>query len=358
MNKLNVQRLALRPKRALPLWAVLVLVLITASFTSVTKVKAAELVQRRIVIGTSVAGSVTSHTIRFTTQTSTSVGSIVLEYCTNLPFYDSPCNQPAGLIINNATIASQSGVTGLSVNAGQSTVNRLVLSRTASIVNGTLAQISLNNITNQSSSNQSVYVRISVKNATDGTGTPVDFGAVVYSTADGVGVGGYVPPYLTFCVGITVALECTTTSGFIMNLGEMSPLYTSSSTSQFAAATNDPTGYNVYMNGDTVTSGNEVIPNLTSNTSSSIGTSQFGINLRSNSSPLSGADVSGIGTGVPTANYDTPNSYRYVSGEMIARSAFPTLYNRYTVSYMVNVSDDQKPGVYAASFTFTAVASF
>ena len=107
-----------------------------------------------------------------------------------------------------------------------------------------------------------------------------------------------------------------------------------------------------------MTSGNEVIPALSTNASSASGTSQFGINLRLNNEPTVGADVSGNGTAQPTANYNNANSFRYVSGEQIADATRATAFNRFTVAYMINVSADQRPGVYASSFTFTAIASF
>lgn len=344
--------------RVLHRGAVLVFLCAAMVVFVLSRADAADLQPRSVVVSSPVAGAITTHEFRFTTVTSASIGSVMFEYCANLPFYNTPCTAPAGLVVNGSNIATQTGITGLGVSAGDSTANRLVLTRAASVISPNAVVIRLNNIINQSTPSQSVFVRISTHSSSNGSGVPIDFGSVVYTTAVGIGVGGYVPPYLTFCAGVTVADTCTSTNGSLMDLGELSEVRASTATSQFAVATNDPTGYNAYVSGGTMTSGNEIIPALASGSVSVIGQSQFGINLRSNSNPSVGANVSGIGTGVVTSGYDQSNLFRYNDGERIAYSPLPTNFNRFTVSYMVNVSEDQRPGVYASSYTFTAVASF
>lgn len=322
------------------------------------KATAANMVSRSATIGSSLPSEVTYHEFEFQTLTNASIGSIVFEYCSNLPFYGAPCTVPAGLDVDSSSLVSQSGITGFSISAPDTNASKIVLTRAPAVAAPTNALYRFNNITNHSTNNQSVYVRISTHGSVDGSGAHIDEGAVVYTTVEGVGVGGYVPPRLTFCVGITVALNCSTADGSLLDMGELSEFSASSATSQFAVSTNDPTGYNVYISGGTMTAGNEIIPALSSNSSSIIGSSQFGVNLVSNSNPAIGANVSGTGTGVPIANYNTPNSFRYADGELIASSTLPTNFNRFTVAYLVNVSKDQRPGVYASSFTYTAVASF
>ena len=350
--------LVMRVRRALHFGVVLVFVCGGVFAFVLSRASAADLQPRTVIISSPLAGAVTNHEFRFTTVTSASVGSVVLEYCANLPFYNTPCTPPTGLIVNASSIATQSGISGLSISAGDSSTNRLVLTRANSIINSTPVVLRLGNITNQTTASQSVFVRISTHTSNNGSGTPIDFGAVVYTTAVGIGVGGYVPPYLTFCAGVTVADTCTSTNGSLMDMGELSDSRASTATSQFAVATNDPTGYNAYVSGGTMTSGNEIIPALSVGSASIVGQSQFGINLRSNSSPSVGANISGIGTGTAANGYDQANIFRYNDGERIAFSPLPTNFNRFTVSYLVNVSEDQRPGVYASSYTFTAVASF
>ncbi len=328
-------------------------ILLTFSFTS-----AAELSSRSVTIGSSLPGAVTNHDFRFNTISGSNVGSIKFDYCSDTPLFGAPCTAPTGLIVNTATILQQSLGNGFTVS-GVSTPSTLIITRNPAISGGPASAIfRFGNITNQTTSSQTVYVRVSTHASMDGTGPEIDKGSVGYSTVPGVGVGGYVPPFLTFCTGVTVALDCSVVNGSILGLGELSENYQSTASSQFSASTNDPTGYNTYVSGGTMTAGNEVIPALTANSPGIAGVSQFGMNLRSNSSPAVGANVSGPGTGVPAVFYNSPNSFRYVNGERIAGSSLPTEFNRFTVSYVVNVSADQAPGVYASSYTYTAVASF
>ncbi len=327
------------------------------SFSSLN-VHAADFINRSVTIGSSVVSEVTSHDFRFEMGTGDVIGSLKFDYCLNQPLYGAPCTAPTGLVVNTANITLQTGLTGFTISAPDSDANTLVLTRAPVFTSVTAAQIFFDNITNQSTTNTTVFVRISSHASIDGSGPQIDDGAVVYYTVPGLGIGGFVPPYLTFCVGATVAHDCSTTNGSLLNLGELSENVASTSTSQFAGATNDPTGYNTYISGGTMTAGNEIIPALTSGASSQVGVSQFGMNLRNNSNPVAGANVTGGGTGAPVANYNTPNSFRYNTGELIARSTLPTEFNRYTVTYLVNVSVGQKPGIYASSFTYTAIASF
>ena len=313
---------------------------------------------KSITISSSTVSDIATHTIRFRTSSTNSLGSIVLEYCDNNPFIGAPCDAPNGLSAVATSIISQSGITGLSIDIGNTTANRIVLTRAPSIItSNTDVTLAMANITNQSSV-ETAYVRISSHSSIDGTGAPVDQGGVVYATVPGVGVGGYVPPYLTFCVGVTVSLDCSSTTGSLAGFGELSTSRAATVTTQFSGATNDLFGYSTYISGGTMTAGNEIIPPLSSNSGSLPSVSQFGINLVANSNPSAGANVSGSGVATPASGYGSQNSFRYNSGDLIARSTAPTEYNRFTVTYLVNVSEDQRPGIYASSYTFTAIASF
>ncbi len=88
-----------------------------------------------------------------------------------------------------------------------------------------------------------------------------------------------------------------------------------------------------------------------------MGSPQFGINLRANSSPLVGSNISGIGSGVPNADFNTPNNFVLKNGT-IASSSLPTEFNVYTVSYIANISSNQPPGVYISTLTYVTTVSF
>lgn len=321
------------------------------------RVQAEDLTSRSVSIGSSFPSEVTTHSYKFTTFTPSNIGSVEFEYCTNDPFVGTPCTAPAGLNVSSLSITSQLGINGFSVS-GLTVNNKIVLTRAPIFQASTAATYVFSNIVNPSISNETVYVRISVFDGSDLTGTRVDSGSVVFVVDDRFNIDLYVPPYMTFCVAVNVALDCSSTSGFLSNFGEFSEFTPSAATSQFSVATNDPTGYNTFINGQTMTSGTNIIPALIINTASVPGTSQFGINLRSNTNPSVGSNTEGSGTGTPSPNYNSQNLYRFVNGEKIAGSTITTRYNRYTVTYLVNVSKTQAPGVYATTFTYTSIASF
>jgi hypothetical protein len=130
-------------------------------------------------------------------------------------------------------------------------------------------------------------------------------------------------------------------------------------TSVMAASTNATTGYAITVNGTTLTSGSNTITALAAQAASSTGTSQFGLNLRSNTSPATvGADPSGGGSGSYTANYGTTNQYRFVTGDSVASAAGATNANAFTVTYLANVPGSQAPGTYTAVMTYICTATY
>lgn len=319
-----------------------------------------DLGNRTIQLGSSFPSENTTHTYTFNTVDATTVGSIRFQYCSNSPLFIDPCTPPAGLDVSGAGILSESGLTGFSVS-GLSTATDLIITRAPQAevtpINVTFV---FDNIINPSTPNEVDYVRIYVYDGTNGTGTALDQGAVVFVVDDRFDVSAYVPPYLTFCVGVTVSLDCSSTAGFLADFGEFSEFNATTATTQMSAATNDSSGYNIFVNGQSLTSGSNIIQNLITQTPSIPGTTQFGINLRSNTSPSVGAnpDVGPVASGSPAPNYNSPNLFRFNTGERVAGSAVSTGFNRYTISYIVNISEDQPPGVYASTLSYTAIASF
>jgi hypothetical protein len=223
----------------------------------------------------------------------------------------------------------------------------------------TASSYRFDNVVNPSTAKETVFVRISTYTNGSASGAATDNGAVVFNTttANGLGAVGYVPPYLTFCVGIIIGPNCTG-QGNVIEMGDLSRTSSNTATSQFSGATNDVTGFSVAMIGLTMTSGNNIIPSSPNPTSNQLGTSQFGINLRGNSNPTVGQDPTGVGTLSPVPPYSTPNQFALDSGATMANSPLPTDFNIMTVSYLVNVSQAQPSGIYSSTFTFIATASF
>jgi hypothetical protein len=147
-------------------------------------------------------------------------------------------------------------------------------------------------------------------------------------------------------------------SGSTLDFGDFSPTATRAGTSVMQAQTNAANGYVITVNGTTLASGVNTIPSLTSQTASTLGASQFGLNIRANTVPGVGANPSGGGSGTFNGNYGTPNQYRFNSGDVVAQAAAPTDANTFTSSYIVNIGGSQAAGVYTATMTYICTASF
>lgn len=319
---------------------------------------ALELSDRSVTISNSAPSATALDSFKMTLNSAAPLGSIMFEYCSNTPRMSDPCSAPSGLNVSAASLTGQTGNGGFSMDGVDSTTNKIVISRPASAPNLVPSTYDFTNVTNPSVSDQTTFVRISTYSSVDGSGSPIDSGSVAFSTQNNFTIGAYVPPFLTLCVGATVSSDCSQQNGFLLDLGTLSAGAASSITSQFAASTNDASGYDMYLLGTTMTSGNNIIPENDYPTPSRVGVSEFGINLRRNSSPNAGSDPSTIGTGVPTPRYDSPNYYTFTPGDEVAYSPISTDFTRMTVTYLVNVNPAQAPGIYSTTLTYLASAQF
>ncbi len=318
---------------------------------------AATLDSRSVSISTAIPGAVSQHSFGSTIPSTAVIGSIIFEYCSNSPLNENPCTPPVGLDVLGALLTSQSGNVGFTINLSASSANQLVLTRLPSPGLTTFSTYVFDNIINPSDS-ASIYVRVRTYSSTDATGLFNDYGSVAFATVESLNVDAFVPPHLTFCSGITVALNCTAANGFYIDLNELKRSTPNTGTSQYSGSSNDPGGYSVKILGNTMTAGNNTIPALINPSPSLPGTSQFGVNLRANTNPSVGEEAVGPGTAAPSPNYNVPNNFMFQSGSNLSSSSLSTEFNLFTISYLVNVSANQEPGIYSATLTFMATAAF
>jgi hypothetical protein len=317
------------------------------------------LTPRSVEVSSSIPSAVANENFEFQYVSPDAVGSVVLQYCSNSPLFDDPCDAPVGLSASDAGLVDQNGNTGFSIDETDSTPSEIVLSRPAAVPNtAVVSNYQFWNITNPSATNQTVYVRMTTFSSSDGTGSYIDRGAVAFSTTSNLEVGAFVPPFINICVGVTVAQDCSQSQGTSLDMGDLSPRKTGTATSQYAVATNDQAGNSVYVLGTTMTSGNNIIESLNKQTGSETGESEFGLNLMKNSNPNIGDDPAGAGTSIPATGYNTPNLFNFVPGSEISNSDFSTQYNKMTVSYIANVSNDQPAGVYTTTLIYLASGQF
>ena len=316
---------------------------------------AAGLSPRSVQLGSSQAGVTTTNTVAVTTATTSNIGSIGIRYCTTAT---GACTTPAGLLSTSATITGQSGVTGFNMNNAVNGAPFISNGATPSVGAGTAITLNLGNVVNPSAINAAFYVRVTTYAGIDGSTGVIDNGTAAVSTAQEVQLTGVTPEILIFCVGITVTTNCSSMTGSSIDFGDFSPQSTRTGVSVMQASTNASGGYSITVNGTTLSSGVNTIAALPSQTPSTVGIGQFGVNLRANATPAVGSDPTGLGSGTFTGTYGAANQYRFNSGDPVATAALPTNDNTYTSSYIVNIGGSQAAGVYTSTLTYICMANF
>lgn len=311
---------------------------------------AAPITGRTVTIGSSVASASTTYAFTFTVPTTgTAIKSASFAACTTA---SGSCTMPTGFNTpsNVSTLTGQP--TGMGSGSGwtvnTATQGELRLSNASNITNPSGSQaVSFSGVINPSAVNSTFYLRITTYSAADWT-SAIDTGTVAASTAGQITVTASVDETLTFTLGsATVAL------------GTISSTSTGSGTSTMTVGTNAASGYSVAYNAaPTLTSGSSTITAM-SGAASSQGSKQFGINLRDNTTPNVGTDISGSGSGAIDANYNTVDNFRFnTAGDTVASASAATNDNVYTVSYIANVTTDTAAGAYSTALTYVATANF
>ncbi|MGH7234195.1 MAG: hypothetical protein ACREF7_01995 [Candidatus Saccharimonadales bacterium] len=340
------------------LWAAEVMPVVIILFLSVSVAYGStELGERSIDIANDTPGISTSYNIILNTTGSEMLGSIEVVFCSNSPLVTDSCSVPNGFDISGATISSQTGPGDFTVS-NLTNSNTLVLTRTPSIVSAGELSFNLAGITNPTTIG-TFYARELTFPSSDASGSPTDTGGVALAINSSVLVTTYVPPYLYFCAGISISgFDCNNTGGNYLNFGNLTPAATSSSESQMLIATNAKNGYTIQANGNSMTSGNNVILPLSTASLAKPGTNQFGLNLVANSQPSIGGNVQGPGTGSPVLSYSQPNIFKYTNGDVVASSSVASDLREYTVSYIIDINSSQPPGYYATTLTYIGMGNF
>jgi hypothetical protein len=339
--------------------------------------------------GGSKPSGVVNHFFSFTLPSvgDANVGSIQFKYCTTAAdsIASPTCVTPAGLVTTSATLGSQSGATGFTIN--NSTNGSPYITRSAaSVTANTAVTYQLATVTNPSAADCpanvtapscTFFVRITTFAGANLAGGAVDAGTVNASVNEQIVLTGTMPESLVFCTGATVSTtssvpDCATaTSGAISFNRLFSPTDTATATSQMAASTNAGTGYNITVNGTTLTSGSNTITAMGASTTGVRGTSQFGLNLKANttstSTPAIGTEVAPASNttnyrGQSLAGYNTVDNFKYVTSNSVANSGNAVLGGSdaqiFTVSYIVNVPGSQPAGTYTTTLTYICTPTF
>ncbi len=314
------------------------------------------LLNRSLDIHTSEPGAITDYTFSWQLPSSMMVGSILFELCGDPYLVDTCSFVPAG-DFSGAVLASQTGaVTGFGI--ASQTTDEIIMTRAPSIGGTGQSTYTFTNIQNPTGIHAAFFVRVYVYPTADASGPPNVYAAVASATASPIMINSEVPPILFFCAALTIDEWCEDVNGNFIDYDELSPLVEDAAVSQFGVATNAVGGYVVTINGNTMTAGNRFIEALGVPAPNTPGVSQFGLNLRANTDPPNGQDTYGAGIGFVAADYDTPDLFKYTDGDVVASAVTGTLFNTFTVTYIVNVPEDQPSGVYNTTIAYICTAAF
>ena len=149
-----------------------------------------------------------------------------------------------------------------------------------------------------------------------------------------------------------------------VSLGTLTSTTTKTATATFSVKAYLAHGYTVINASDPPTNNSYIMQGLTTPTASSVGVEQFGINLVANTSPSTfGANPvfnpdNTFSFGQVSADYSTPNLYKYLKGDTIAFSSASSSATSYTVSYIFNVSNVTPGGTYVTRHVLVATGTY
>lgn len=308
------------------------------------------------------------HTIVFTSASAMSSGTIVVtlpsDYVTTGVVYgDIDLSYGASGTENDQTLAGSAGASTWGASFGGTGNRTLTLSYPTS--GGTAI-----------TAGWKVTIEIGTNATTGGTGThqvvnPTTAGTYVITLAtsadtgqvataivddDQVVVSTTIDPYLTFSISQNTVSLTKSGGG---NPSSTSTGFNNGTANTLAAATNAASGYTITYYGDTLKSGSNSIDAMATKTTSSTGTEQFGINLKDNATPNTGADPSG-GTGAAASDYNTADQYRFITNTTtsLASASAPSASTTFTVSYVVNVGATTEAGNYSTAITYVCTGNF
>lgn len=161
-------------------------------------------------------------------------------------------------------------------------------------------------------------------------------------------------PYLEFTVSNTN-----------VDLGSLSSTSTKTATANFTVKAYLSHGYSVVNASDPPANNGYIMQSIsTVPTAPSPGTEQFGINLVSNTTPITfGADKtyvpdSTFSNGLVAPDYSNHNLFIYRKNDVVAYSTASSSYTNYTVSYIFNISTVTPGGTYDLRHVLVATATY
>lgn len=144
------------------------------------------------------------------------------------------------------------------------------------------------------------------------------------------------------------------------NLGVLSTDRTATKTSVIKVRNYLSGGYVLQMIGDPPKYQDHTLATPKAPSVSSAGTEQFAINAVANTSPAVGSDPVQVPSnqtsfGFAEDQYNTPNLFKYISGDVVARSNTESGQTNYTISMIVNISNSTPAGHFTSDFAAVVI---
>lgn len=332
-----------------------VVLLVTAMVP--VSVQAAQLNNRELELESSVAGATTGHNFSFDIATAADVGGFRLEYCDNDPFPGETCTAPSGFDADNFALDAQTGASGFSKDATETSANVIAVSNATpqTFAADDTVTFDFSNIVNPDTANEEYFVRLYTYDD-DAYTTVIDDGGLAFSTAETVEVTARVQETLSFCV--YTGADCAS-GGTQADLGILNTTTTEVAESYFDVATNARNGVSiVYYSNATLTSDSFTIDAFSGGdgtlATSTTGTEQFGLRV---------SDVTTGGqNAVASAPFDTAAADEYAFHEAnyddIGESSGPIESTTFTVEYAANVDALTETGIYDTQVEYIATGTF
>ena len=203
-------------------------------------------------------------------------------------------------------------------------------------------------ITNPSSGGAAI-ISISVNAGTDTGSIAVP---IVATPFDQVTVTANVDPTISFAItDASIGFGTLTTANVRYATGDTLGATSPTSAHDITVSTNAGSGYTVYVEGATLTSGSNTITAIGSSaTASNPNSEQFGIKV-----------TAAGGSGAALAPYNTAN-YAYgatgTTQDPIASSAGSSATTTFSITYIANIAATTEAGAYSTNLTYTATGSF
>ncbi|MCX6792638.1 MAG: hypothetical protein NTY12_01300 [Candidatus Falkowbacteria bacterium] len=187
-------------------------------------------------------------------------------------------------------------------------------------------------------------------------GNGVDSGtagiAIVDTNFDQVSVTATVDPTLTFALSdSSIGFGTLSSTNAHYATGDTLGTTTPTVGNNVQVSTNATSGYTVYVQGATLTSGGNTITAMPASAASSTNSEQFGLNV-----------AAAGGTGTASAPYATSSQYAYTATATtqtpIGSATGPSATTTFSLTYLANIAATTEAGSYTTTLTYTATGSF